>query len=108
MHIETREEWIEKIAEGIMSEIDEYSETQLMHNINFRMENGEPHFDEEAFIKFLGGFGGNLFHMLAGLRTKTGFSSTVRHMSVDDRESLARHICAHVGTKLLCRICDRF
>lgn len=108
MTTETREQWLEMMSEGIVSEVGEETELQMMEHIEFRMENDEPKFNEEAFLEFCGGFGGTLFHMLGRLDTPTGFSSTVKNMSFEEKVSLAHHLCSHVGAKLLCRICDRF
>lgn len=104
---ETREEWVDKMSADIVDTINQEEEDRLSEIIGFSMEDGNPSFDEDAFVEFCGDFGGTLVGMLSRLNTDTGFSSTVQTMSFNDIVLLANEICSHVGAKLLCRLCDR-
>ncbi len=104
---ETREEWVDKMSDDIVSTMNQEEQDALAKVIDFSMESGNPTFDEDAFVEFCGNFGGTLLSMLRRLKTESGFSSTVQHMSFNEMVLLANELCSHVGGKLLCKLCDR-
>lgn len=105
--VETKKEWIEKISDDIISGIKDTDEERIAGLLEFSMDNDKPTFNEKSFIDFIAWYSDGLPDMLSGLNTKSGFSSTVKKMSFDEIVSLSNELAAHIGVKILCKLCDR-